>query len=394
MIYPSVSPLRLGVLGLDARQVNLLRMFLRGPCQNGAVIVAEGEAEAYLVDLDNRQGARLLAEQKETHPGAPFIVLSLKQHAACEGAIFVQKPAQTQGLLAAIEQARAWAASRQTQHAGSEAVQATPLKIVKAAGQADASMHKVAMLLDEQGFRSYLGHRENVDPTEPAQVATLYYEPREYLQGYVQNACTLALSTQEAICMETPWKSLTILPQQRLVWIDADEAQLRAACGIPFRRIASVDIGGSGQPTVKVQRLEPGQLEQVLSRDNLMPLDALLWKIALWTSKGRIPHGVDLKQAARLKRWPNFTRLLVTPHALRIAALLYQRPYALFEAARILGIRQQYVFALFSAAHAQGLTAMQPLDEAPSNPLAPTPSPDKAERTSLLKKILHRLKMI
>lgn len=393
----TVSPLRLEALGMEARAVNLFRMFLQGPCQNRAVLVEAGEAEAYLVDLDSLQGAKSFAAQRQSHPHTTFIVLSLQPPEAGEGIVFVQKPLQSQGMLAAIEQARAAAAARQVPPAPHTSADADVpgMKVITAPEKANASTHQVAMLLDEQGFGSYFGQRENIDPSDPAQRATAYYVPDKYLQGHVQAACRLAFSQQQAIRVETPWKSVTILPHQRLVWVDAEEAQLRAACAVPFRKFVSLGIGDGVQAAGTVEPLDANQIGQVLSRNNLTPIDTFLWKIALWTSKGRISCGVDLNQAVRLKRWPNFTRVLVTPHALRIAALLHRQPCSLIEAARILGVRQQYVFAFFSAAHAQGLTELQPPPEVRRQAAEPPPPPlpDKPERTSLLRNILKRLKM-
>ncbi len=51
------DPLRIAVLGLDERALNLFRMFFRGPCQNLATIIdQEKEADAFLIDLDTQQG--------------------------------------------------------------------------------------------------------------------------------------------------------------------------------------------------------------------------------------------------------------------------------------------------------------------------------------------------
>jgi hypothetical protein len=105
---------------------------------------------------------------------------------------------------------------------------------------------------------------------------------------------------------------------------------------------------------------------------------------------------LDIDSPVSLKRWPNFTRLLVTPHALRISALLYKQPYTLFEAARILGVRQQYVLVLFCAAHSLGLTEIHE----PQIQSAPMPvqesamlNPEKKANTSLFRKILQRLRI-
>jgi hypothetical protein len=127
-----------------------------------------------------------------------------------------------------------------------------------------------------------------------------------------------------------------------------------------------------------------------------MRLDAFLWKVALFTSKGRLPRGVDLEQGFFLKRWPGMTRLMLPPHAMRIAAMLTQRPYSLFDVARQMNVRQQYVFAFVSAAHALGLIGQQPLmAERQTEPeSAQLSAVTKPERQSLFKKILSRLKFV
>ncbi len=251
------------------------------------------------------------------------------------------------------------------------------------------------MLLDEQGFKSFLGHREDIDPSMPDQLASVFYDPKQYLQGHVQSAIKLAISRNAAMRLETPWKSITILPQQGLIHIMADEAQVRAACGIPFRNIIGVDIDAiSLQQVVNIKPVSQEELEKVLNSKDLVRLDTFLWKVALFTSKGRLPRGADLNQGFFLKRWPGMTRLLLPPHAMRIAALLTQKPYSLFEAARRMGIRQQYVFAFVSAAHALGLVGQRAI-EAEQPPASEKTSPiGQPERQSLFKKILSRLKLI
>jgi hypothetical protein len=398
MISPNSSPLKIGALGLDARAINLFRMFLRGPCHNQAVIVeGDDDAEAYLIDLDTLNGHKLLAHHRETFPDHPYIVLSLKHHPDSQEHIFVQKPAKAPGLLSAIAQAKAKVLARMqpVHHVPVKPAPSAPVKVVTAKENTDGSVHKVAMLLDEQRFNSYLGSRPDIDPSNPAQLQSLFYEPREYLQGHIERACQLALASRRAIAMETPWKTIIVLPEQRLIRVDADEAQLRAACGIPFRKITSLETGADlDQSVSKISELDDRHVAQLLEEGKCVSLDGFVWKVALWSSKGRIPWSVDIRQQAYLIRWPNFPRLLITPHAMRIAALLHQKPCNLFEAARALGIRQQYVFAFFSAAFAQGLTETRPVPDVPKKVAESTPQPEKAARNSLLRKILNRLKMI
>lgn len=386
----TTSPLKLAAQGLDERTLNLFRLFLRGPGSNRAVIVDDHtEADAFLADLDSPQGKAWYAGR---NPSRPCIVLALGQQTLDGDSFLVSKPARTDNLLSALEQVR----SQLRIHASSSVIKPAepappPMKMVQAQ-TAEARTHRVAMLLDEQAFGSYMGRRDDVDPNDATQREALFYKPEEYLQGVIQKACAHALTNGAPIRVNTPWKSLCILSKDRKIWVDADEAQLRAACGIPFRMIANLDLAGAKQSSISFSEMDPEDVEGLARHARAVPLDALLWKIVLWTSKGRIPQGVELDHEVHLTRWPNFTRLLVTPHAMRIAALLQQKPCTLFEAAQILSVRQQYVFAFFSAAWAAGLVELTP-NTAIAPTSRPEPAPERAPKTSLLKSILQRLKI-
>ena len=398
MTQPQPAPLKLAVLGLDARGINLFRMFLNGPGKNQAQIVHDIDAEAFLIDVDGFDGERLFSQQRKSRPGVPMIVLALKQQSLDGDTIFVPKPAQIQSMVHAIDKARAMVADRQKLQSEPSSHNPThDMKRVTANEDGNGSVYKAAMQMDENSFKSYLGFQENIDPSDPAKASGIFYEPKEYLQGYVQTACNLAIATQQAICMATPWKSITILPKQRKVYLDADEAQLRAACSIPFRRITSLEVGNDFDPaTANVRELEAQEVSYILEQEHIASIDTFLWKVALWSSKGKIPRGIELNTPVRLKRWPNFTRLLVTPHAMRIAAILHKQPHNLFDVARLLDVRQQYVLAFFSAAYAQGLMELHPVivdHDLPHHEPVIQPQ-NQNPRSSILKKILQRLRIV
>jgi hypothetical protein len=83
--------------------------------------------------------------------------------------------------------------------------------------------------------------------------------------------------------------------------------------------------------------------------------DALLWKLALWTYRGRLPANTHLADRVYLRRWPNLTRFLEIPHALRIAALWTEQSLSPIHVAEALRIPQRYVFAFYGAAYTIGL---------------------------------------
>jgi hypothetical protein len=398
---PSELPLRVAVVGMDSRTENLFRMFFRGPCQNRALVVGNESPEATLIDMDVPQGAKLFQQHRGKHPDQPVILLSINPPGEVDGqTIFVKKPAQAQAMLAAITRARELVAAMQRPKPEARPQPAAEddkpaMKVVTRPVATEGSAQRAATLLNEQVFKSYLGHRDDVDPNDPKQIATLFYNPREYMQGHVHSAWEVAVTRDQPTRLETPWRAISFFPEQRLVHFAADEAQLRAVCGIPFRNIVSLDVGMDGRQSLSnVKTIAPDDVKALLESDQVTPLETFLWKVALLTSKGRIPDAVDPLRPIQLKRWPNMTRITLPPHAMRIAAILHDSPMTPFQAAQKLGIRQQYVFAFFSAAYALGLIS-QPAEVVRTAAAAPA-QPAKAvgtEKVSLFKKILHRLKL-
>jgi hypothetical protein len=391
----AMAPLRLAFQGMDERTVKLFRMFLQGPCRKQAELVGDGQAaDACLIDMDMQRAIDLLERERKIHPDRVLILLALNDCTSSPEEVFVKKPVQTENMLQAIRRVREILESRRSREAETTGTNphTIPLRTVTTAEKSEGSVSKVAALLDEQSFLSYLGVRDDIDPANPQQAAAVYYDPREYLQGSFESACELALSRQQALRVETPWKPLVVFPQTRRLWIDADEAQLRAACGIRINNLAQMDIGGSRAQTVKDLKVTPiDPAETRLNPERLIPLDAFLWKMAIWTSKGKIPADISLEHEIVLKHWPNLTRFLLIPHTMRIAALLCQGSHTLCEVAQSLGIRQQYVFAFISAAHALGLIEQRPKRQT-DRVEAPPPRPEP-ERISFLGRLLKHLKM-
>jgi len=109
--------------------------------------------------------------------------------------------------------------------------------------------------------------------------------------------------------------------------------------------------------------------------------------LAIWTSKGRYPEQIDPEKPIVLKHWPNFTRLVITPHALRITALLMQQPQSMLDVARTLNIGAQYVFVFISGCQALNLVAQ--IERKPE----PEEKPKKIRKSSgLLSKLLNKLR--
>jgi hypothetical protein len=122
--------------------------------------------------------------------------------------------------------------------------------------------------------------------------------------------------------------------------------------------------------------------------------EKLLWLMALWASRGRVPEGTDLDAPVSLLRWPNFTRILMTPNAMQIAALWHTQPTSLLQTAKRQAIPHRQIFAIFRACQALGLVQVI------NTGSTVVPSKDvlaadavSAERRGILGNLLRKLKI-
>lgn len=82
--------------------------------------------------------------------------------------------------------------------------------------------------------------------------------------------------------------------------------------------------------------------------------DAMIWKVALWTARGRLNQGMDPDKIYKLKARPDFSRLIEIPHANEITELWHDHRLSALDVVRILNLPQRYVFAYMSGVYALG----------------------------------------
>jgi hypothetical protein len=124
-------------------------------------------------------------------------------------------------------------------------------------------------------------------------------------------------------------------------------------------------------------------------KSKFQDVEAFIWKLALWTSKGRFPVDIDPNLPVYLKHWPNFTRLMLIPEVMRMAALLIDSPRSPLEVARVLQVKPHYVFAFITACQSLGILAQA---KRQSDNLVMPEAPKPSQKQSLFSKILHKLR--
>jgi hypothetical protein len=210
------------------------------------------------------------------------------------------------------------------------------------------SKHETAMQLDEKGFIDYIGNFDDIDVDDPKQFSNASYNPNDYLQGFFQSALLGSREKNQAILLKSHWCPIALFPKSQEVWLDARDSELSTFAEVKLRHKTIVT-------KITVTPINSSPINLGYALDKFQNIDAFMWKLACWTSKGRYPQEIDYQLPVYLSSWPNFTRLLITPHALRIAALLIQGPRTMANIAQILGIKPRYVFVFISCTHAVGL---------------------------------------
>jgi hypothetical protein len=393
-----------------------VRLFFEGPCAKRCVLVDGSSADASLVDMDSFGAAEIWQAHRKCYPERPAIVLSLDPGKAMDG-LFVQKPVKASDFLAVLDvlderlgrsspaptEADACAAplpeeaavatqrrdDRPDARGSSTAVsrarrdaEATQPRQGKSRYATPANAQKAAMQFARKVRNAPLGSIGDIDTSDPAQLHRVYYDPQRYLQGHLRRAFDLALEKGRPVRLTGAWRPITVYPDRREVFLEMSDAQLRGICYAPVAESA-----------VRLSVLSVAEEKNDASRTpqdikGFVPMEALLWNVALWCCRGRLPSGTGLNLPVYLRRWPSLTRVVVPAHALSIAALWMRDPHTLLRTTELLSIPQSDVFTFYSAAYAVGLAgeARRQADQV----IEPQPVAESRSR-SLLKRLLTRL---
>lgn len=210
------------------------------------------------------------------------------------------------------------------------------------------------------GFGQGASYAANIDLTDSKQLRNLFYAPEDY--SVFRLLKLVAEAAQEKIAQEIScWDGrFVVLPDKKQVATDLSDVRLKQLSF--FRASAGTGIATTGvlafEPKVRALQ-NPEQLQAALAAlpagAKAISVEALLWKLTVWMSRGRVSQGTALDEPVAMRHWPNMTRLLVTPNALRIAALWSGDARSLLNTAEVLKIPLAHVLTFYSAAKAIGL---------------------------------------
>ena len=416
------GPLKVALLAISPHNRAILEFFFSGAGRNLFRVVAEAEADAFILDFDHPDAKDDWQKREALHK--PGVVLSVHQ-AELPNCIWIPKPLTSRALTDAVDRVYELMASREVTHA--PAVQrpvlsptavelepplvkhaeahfrdlAQPFGVPARTERSAKTLRSLVISLpdEDEVDEAVVPHKASPEPV----VSTEVFDPAEAdipleeidrpvasvvsqeeaerrwkalcgEQDDVQTVAEVALFTPENYLLASVLEAgrmardtqqtvyLTLAPQEFVLLMPKQGLAYSTIDTLSeeFRALCNNPVQ-TGQFALHIpSATELEQLEQQAAgdADALLDLEAFVWVSSLLTARGRLGRGVDIAQKVSLKYWPNLTRLESFPHAMRIAALWNQRPASALDIAKALDIPQRYVFAFHTAANALNLFEM------------------------------------
>jgi hypothetical protein len=402
MLSAGNKPLGVTLLGVNDRDGAILELFLDQHWSSNCLLVSEEFADLCILDLDSLGGKKLLQQQQDNNPDRPLIVLSVRD-VTIDDVHLLRKPLSGQLLKSAIDDCisvldlRVPEEEPPTSTPVVESIvrpirQTTPKPRSEARREVDTAL-AVLKNNDRRNalpnsstqariIRGSCGHMDRFEVNISPGSNTVYYDPNTLLQQELKSAIDQCRQEARPLRMSLPDdKYIALLPESNIALTNLSDSKLRPRCLLPINKYQfQIDFPDGHETDRLYTRTEAPQ-----------DIDGLLWKVTLWSARGRLPLGIHIDTTIGLRQWPNLTRLLTIPQFLRIAALWVKTPQSLSKTADMLNIEARYVCAFFSACYALELT--QSLSSTEDGGALENDQKSSAAPKGLLRRILLRLRV-
>jgi hypothetical protein len=403
-VSSSSDILKLSLLGLRDTDQAVLELFLHKQCSRICRIVADERADLCILDLDGINGKKLLLQQQANHPHRPLIALSARD-TDIDGVQFLRKPLRSTLLKQAIEffreeksqqcQARESSRTRETTPEPPPATVPAEQETARKVRQGRQHQPSVGFAVNNsktsldtleassRTVQECFGLPYEINLGKRTDREKLFYDPTVLFQSVLMRAVESSRQSTRPVKLQLPGdKHILLLPKANLALTNLSDTRLRPRCLLPV-----------SQDEIEIQTLGYSEPHLLSTTDHTQQnIDALLWKVALWSARGRLPVGTDINAQIGLQHWPNATRILTMPQFLRIAALWVKSPHSLAATVDMLSIEARYVCAFFSACQVLNLTRIQAAvgSAEMESVIGAAPAP---ARTGLLRRLLRHLRV-
>jgi hypothetical protein len=360
------NSIKIHAVGLDERGSNTLNFFFQKFCVGRCEMATSDQAEVFLINMDSVNAVKQRTTLEVSSPLTPIILMSL--HAIdSERHYFIRKPLIAEHLLAILAEVEQLPNRQldiqkprveqkeqvQDNEINSEMVETREESIV----QSFHSITNAAQKMSKTEIVYFVGNRADVDLSDEASKGVIYFDPKQYYLGHVQEAIKLAKENNCSIKLTGLSHTLFISPNLDSVHIELSDAKLRY---YGITALYKKDTQRRYRTKFSYQLTKDEEVEKLCGKNPnyQQNLQSFLWKLSLWTSRGRLPVDIPLDVPVYIQAWPNFTRLIEIPNALRIVACWLPHPKTILKMTKNLPIAQRNIFSFFTATYMLGLSGI------------------------------------
>ncbi|MEE9319020.1 MAG: hypothetical protein V3U76_01105 [Granulosicoccus sp.] len=354
-----VYPIRVGFRSLSGQTRQLLNFYFDSSGADWFQSASDSKtSDCLLVDVDY-PGSREILEEDPDGEHSPILVLSFKPLSR-DNTVNLIKPLTLHKLELAAREMAVLVAQGKEPTSVQDAPQLQSVLHAHVSTLSQPEQRNTPSAIDRVISRAMGLDQTTTNPEQTDPVALSTVNPVEqlatfiegdFLSGYLRRALDHATAEAMAFSITTPDIKLCVLPDEARVYTDISLKNTETT------RTIYADLNQE-QVSVKFfyEQTKSRVAEEINSRKGFSyALEAFIWRSALYSANGRIPDSYDLTRAARLKYWPNFTRLEKSPHCLEIAALWSQHYLSIQDTIAQSDIPLRHVIAFFNGSYALDL---------------------------------------
>jgi hypothetical protein len=332
--------MKIHLINVDKQTREALMFFFQKIHSGRCVLVNESEADVFILNMDHYQAQQHYQRVTLQYPDSTIITLAIKP-IDLDNSHFLQKPIAVDKLSDILENITLLKVIDATEKNKDDKKNvAKENKPQETAG--------VAQRLNKKQRQFFIGNVNEVDLSDRQQLKKVQFDLKRYALGYICEAYQLAIQQNDVVRLSGLLRTMTFFPETDQAYIDLTDSQLRAICMAPI-----VNHSGSKNISIKESHVE-WVLPLCGNKKSYRSMDGLLWKLALISSRGRLPDFVDINAPIIIRGWPNLTRLDVSPHAMKLIAFWLSNSVTIVDTIARLNIEQRHVFSLYTALHVLG----------------------------------------
>ncbi|WP_415891522.1 hypothetical protein ACMXYN_09050 [Neptuniibacter sp. PT8_73] len=219
-------------------------------------------------------------------------------------------------------------------------------QLAKRAEEAEQTLQddsvKPASILTKEQILQCCGNAADVDLSRPDERRSIFFNPEGSLLVKMTEAVDLAVKLDQPVEITGLPGQMFVFPDQRLFYTTFSDDFLNQLALTRF---------GYGE-----LEIEPKGDFQLKDKTKHLAenIESLIWKVALWTSRGRLLNGMDPEKLMQLTVQPDFETFQAIPDCYEISDVWSGHQVTALDVVRILDIPQRVVFTFMCGAYSLG----------------------------------------